>query len=311
MKKLLLVALGTIALMVGTTRIAKADSSLKFPQMVAQSQPAATKWVQPVVPKRDEIALNFAPPSPTVVRLRPLNQTPPLESEPSEAIALADLFEGGSDSLVAKAVGRAEGTRTTDGSRTRAYYGHVDPGNGQWNQGSFSYQHGARSPQEADEKQLRRLQTQAEVIRQQAGTNRLMLSLEAELNGIDLANQAPLAALDTGGYIDRLRQAYDRGFTGSDAVLQARVYSFINPKTNQWDAPGLGNNEASITHDQGRRLDAISQALAAHQQNHPPLAKRLKTSTIADSVANSKHRLSGRSSGEISKSLVSTSPTFN
>ncbi|NJK70542.1 MAG: hypothetical protein HC941_32235 [Microcoleus sp. SU_5_3] len=237
MKKLLLVALSTIALMVGTTRIAKADSSLKFSQMVAQSQPISTDRVQPATPKRDAIALNFAPPTPTVVHRRPVNQTPTLEDESPEAIALADLFEGGSDSLVAKVVGRAEGTRATDGSRTRAYYGHVDPGNGQWNQGSFSYQHGARSPQEADEKQLRRLQTQAEIIRQQAGTNRLRLSLEAELNGIDLANQAPLAALDTGGYVDRLKQAYDRGFTGSDAVLQATSLFLHQPQNQSVGCP--------------------------------------------------------------------------
>ena len=69
-------------------------------------------------------------------------------SNPS--LSLQKFFEGGGDSLVAKSVGSAEGTRTPSGGYTRAYYGHVDPGNGVWNLGSYSYQHGAVSPQEAD-----------------------------------------------------------------------------------------------------------------------------------------------------------------
>ncbi len=298
MKHLLLVALSTIALIVPAAKIAKAGGDLKFPQMVArvdgtqgQNLPSsgALNFTPVGTERREDEPVAAAAPSPQDLEL--------------DAIAATNLFEGGSDSLVAKAVGSAEGTRTPDGGRTRAYYGHVDPGNGRWNQGSFSYQHGAISPEAADRQQLRRLQSQTDMIRQKADTNRLMLSLEAELNGIDLANQAPLAALDNGGYVDRLKQAYDRGFIGSDAVLQARVYSFINPKTNQWDAPGLGNNEASITHDQGRRLDAIAQALSAHQLAE----KQVKPDAIAAKNSSKKAaKRSGSSSDsiEISKSLV-------
>jgi hypothetical protein len=185
--------------------------------------------------------------------------TSSVSSAPSSA-----LFEGGSNSLVATAVGSAEGTRTPDGGKTWAYYGHVDPGNARWNLGSFSYQHEARSPEDADERQLNRLRRQFEVIRQTASTNGLQLSLEEQLNAIDLANQAPLAALAQGGYVERLQQARDRGLRGTEAVLQARTYSFINPNTNQWDAPGLGNTEYSISRDQARRLSAIAQAMAMH-----------------------------------------------
>ena len=74
--------------------------------------------------------------------------------------ALETLFHGNSDSLVARAVGSAEGTRTAEGGYTAAYYGHVDPGNHKWNLGSFSYQHGANSPTEADAKQLKWLYNQ-------------------------------------------------------------------------------------------------------------------------------------------------------
>ncbi|MDX2214689.1 MAG: hypothetical protein SFY66_15470 [Oculatellaceae cyanobacterium bins.114] len=176
------------------------------------------------------------------------------------------LFHGGNNSLVARAVGSAEGTRTPDGAKTRAYRGHVDPGNGVWNLGTFSYQHGAQSPEEADQRQLRRLRNQAMTLRQAAETKGLQLTLEEELNGIDLANQSPRAALSRGGYIDRLRQAHDMGLQGTDAVLWARTRSYLDPDSGRWNAPGLGNNVYSITNDQERRLRAIARAIAAKPQ---------------------------------------------
>ncbi len=178
----------------------------------------------------------------------------------------ADLFAGGTDSLVAKAIGAAEGTRTPHGIRTPAYYGHIDPGNGVWNLGTFSFQHGANSPEEADQKQLARLQTQAEVLQTKAIERGMTLSLEEKLNGIDLANQAPLAALGEEGYIDWLKQAHELGMRGAEAVIWARTRSFIDPATGTWDAPGLGNNVGAIFDDQERRVNAIVRAIAAHSQ---------------------------------------------
>jgi hypothetical protein len=183
------------------------------------------------------------------------------------------LFAGGADSLVARIVGSAEGTRTADGKRTRAYYGHTDPGNGVWNLGSFSYQHGAKTPEEADQKQIKRLRTQAEALHQKAIVLGLELSLEEKLNGIDLANQAPKAALDRGGYIDWLVNARRMGLRGEEAVLWARTRSFLDPDTQQWNAPGLGNTAASISRDQERRLKAIARALASFmRQAQSPLS---------------------------------------
>jgi hypothetical protein len=182
----------------------------------------------------------------------------------------ARLFEGGSDSLVARAVGSAEGTRTADGERNPAYYGHVDPGNGVWNLGSFSYQHGASSPEEADVKQLARLRQQAQVLEQKAIARNLKLTLEERLNGIDLANQAPIAALGRNGYIDWLDQAHEMGMRGSEAVLWARTRSFLDPDTSQWDAPGLGNNLHRISSDQERRQLAIARAIEADRLKPKP-----------------------------------------
>ena len=175
--------------------------------------------------------------------------------------SIQSLFDGGTDSLVARAVGSAEGTRTPEGHKNPAYFGHTDPGNQVWNLGTFSYQHGASTPEEADAKQLKRLQQQTQLLSQKAQEKGLTLSPEELLNGIDLANQAPLAALDRGGYIDWLQEAQALGMTGAEAIVWARTRSFIDPDTQRWNAPGLGNNIYSIAHDQERRADAIARAM--------------------------------------------------
>ncbi|MFQ3618379.1 MAG: hypothetical protein SNJ57_15830 [Cyanobacteriota bacterium] len=173
---------------------------------------------------------------------------------------LESLFSGGSDSLVARTVGSAEGTRTPTGDRTSAYNGHTDPGNGVHNLGTFSYQHGASSPEEADKKQLERLRQQTETLQKKAKDLGLELTQAELLNGIDLANQAPQAALDRGGYVERLAEAKQQGKFGDEAILWARTQSFIDPDTQQWNAPGLGNNADSIERDQQRRMEAIAAA---------------------------------------------------
>lgn len=189
----------------------------------------------------------------------------PLPVQPG--IDQAALFHQASHSLVAKAVGSAEGTRRPDGGKNPAYYGHVDPGNAVWNVGTFSYQHCHNcAPEAADRLQLARLKRQFQQIQQQAADRYgITLSLEEQLNAIDLANQAPLAALDQGGFIDRLQRAKQQGLSGSDAILQARVYAYKNPVNNHWEAPGLGNTKPLITRDQARRQAAIAQAIKAHQ----------------------------------------------
>jgi hypothetical protein len=209
-------------------------------------------------PKATAIEQTAPEPIPSPIAIAPAQPSP--SDRPSAE--LEALFEGDENSLVARAVGSAEGTRTSEGDRTWAYRGHTDPGNGVWNLGSFSYQHGADSPEAADRKQLQRLMGQANTLRQAAKAQGIDLTLEAELNGIDLANQSPRAALSRGGYIDRLRQAYDMGLQGSDAVLWARTRAFLDPDTSRWNAPGLGNNVDSITADQERRRRAIARAIS-------------------------------------------------
>lgn len=230
---------------------------------------------------------------------------PPIAEKPAPAqrsssskvdFTLTDLFEGGSNSLVAVTVGNAEGTRTPEGKQNKAFYGHSDPGNGVWNLGTFSYQHGAASPEEADSKQLNRLKKQAQVMQEKATAMGMKLTLEETLNGIDLANQAPKAVIDSQGYVEWLAEAYAQGMSGFDAILWARVQSFIDPKTQQWNAPGLGNTADSITRDQQRRMEAIARALdtqnyqvSADARLRPqPIGFRLPKWTFANRVI---HRL--------------------
>lgn len=253
--------------------------------------PTATVKQPPQETPPASFTLDFSPPRPSLeqphaaaapVALRSLTDTltetplPVLKVVPRPAppppVQPTDLFAGGTESLVARAVGSAEGTRTPDGQKTWAYYGHVDPGNYAWNQGTFSYQHGAKSPEEADKVQLARLARQAQELLQLAQKKGLDLTKAEILNGIDLANQAPLAALDR-GYIDWLVTAKKMGLKGHEAILWARTRSFIDPDTGRWNAPGLGNSLHTITHDQSRRQQAVAQAIALHEAAAPTVAE--------------------------------------
>jgi hypothetical protein len=227
-----------------------------LPEPVPETTPSASN---------ESIGLEFPSAALENIGAAPVPTIPPvLEPAPLTITPTAEvLFEGGSDSLVARAIGSAEGTRTPEGNKTSAYKGHSDPGNGKWNLGTFSYQHGADSPEEADQKQLDRLKQQAQTLQQQAQTYGLALSLAEELNGLDLANQSPRAALSRGGYIDRLKEARDRGLQNEEAILWARTRAFLDPDTNRWNAPGLGNTTERITADQSRRLRAIARSIAA------------------------------------------------
>ena len=215
------------------------------------------------------LAFQFStPPTPANLSANPNQSTSPASSASLTSPAslppqpLTTLFSGDSNSLVARAIGCAEGTRSPDGGLTWAYNGHTDPGNGVWNMGTFSWQHGATSPEEADRKQLARLKKQAITLTQKAEEAGIAWGLEEQLNGLDLANQSPSAALNPGGYIDRLKEAQEEGLKGSDAILWARTWSYRHPSGTRWNAPGLGNTHHGIRTDQKRRQDAIQEAIA-------------------------------------------------
>jgi len=249
------------------TALAQGDSPEPASGPAADRSP--DREPDPIAP--DPIALVFE------LDLGPTEEDPVATAAEPDAVEVAvsstqvllSLFAGDTDSLVARAVGSAEGTRTPEGKRTAAYNGHTDPGNRAWNLGTFSYQHGAASPEEADRLQLQRLQRQSQVLKRRAQAHNLTLTLDETLNGIDLANQSPLAAIGRVGYIERLAEARSQGLSGHEAIVWARTHSYINPDTNRWNAPGLGNTYPSIRRDQDRRARAVASALAAYRQEQP------------------------------------------
>jgi hypothetical protein len=99
------------------------------------------------------------------------------------------------------------------------------------------------------------------------------------LNGIDLINQAPLCVTEDGGYIERLAEAKQKkGLSGEEAILDARVWSFWDAQKGGWDAPGLRayddmGKEASIRHDQDRRMGMIDKAMDLYQQQNGAIAQ--------------------------------------
>ena len=221
------------------------------------------------------------------------------------------IFRGGADSLVARTVGSAEGTRHWSGARTPAYYGHTDPGNGVWNRGTFSYQHGAQSPEEADDKQLQRLKLQSLQLEEQAQAQGLELTLEEKLNGVDLANQAPLAALDRGGYIEQLAKTRRLNMEGTEAIVYARTWAYLDPDTRQWNAPGLGNTIQGIDRDQRRRAAAIAQAYQAYTQpdTESTTLSKLNEIHVVNTAAERSDLLASPSEGILSKLQLPTRPT--
>ncbi|MDY6936332.1 MAG: hypothetical protein SWY16_01595 [Cyanobacteriota bacterium] len=156
------------------------------------------------------------------------------------------------------AIGAAEGTRTATGGTTERYWGHRDPGNGARNLGTFSYQHSASSPQQADMLQLARLKRQITQVKRQARDRQIDLSTLDLVVAADLLNQSPEAGLH---FMENLKQARENGLEGLDALLNARMYSYVNPKTQSLEAAGFDNSWANLKHDQMRRLEEIKAAL--------------------------------------------------
>lgn len=161
------------------------------------------------------------------------------------------------NSLGSVAIGMAEGTRTADGGKTQYWANHIDPGNLARNQGTFSYQHSASSPEEADNKQLVKLRRFSNELASKAKAEGLELNSFEVVAGSDLFNQSEMAGHD---YLDNLKRCREWGKTGTDAVLCARVQSYYRPD-GTLDAPGLGNTRRGVEADQKRRLDAIAEVI--------------------------------------------------
>ena len=152
-------------------------------------------------------------------------------------------------------IGVSEGTRTANGGYTKAYYGHSDPGDGNYNRGTVSGGRGtSASPEMVDQQWMGRLTNLQQRMRPQLivmgllpgtqGYNRVMFNL------MDLEVQSPAANQSFAGKLfGTVREA---GFT-IEAIAKARADSFINPATGRLDAGGFGNNYQTLIKDQRSR----------------------------------------------------------
>lgn len=283
MKRIAFLILTLTASFLSSVSLAAAEDSIAVSFAVATSEtgplptpPPVESAIAPASPSAvSTSAVSFALPEATT----PRSEAPPVEV----AVNFTDdaaLFEGGSESIVARTVGHAEGTRSANGGKNPSYYGHVDPGNGVWNRGTFSYQFGNSenlSPEEADRRQLEKVKGHFDrAVAPKADQLGLNLSLEEKLNAIDLANQAPLAVTENGGFVERLAEAKrEKKLDADKATLEARVWSFWDSRKGGWDAPGLRayddiSKEESIRRDQDRRMQAISDALWEYRQEQSP-----------------------------------------
>lgn len=186
---------------------------------------------------------------------------------PPLAVADASLSVDGiredelSDRDLICAIGAAEGTRDDNCYPTDAYNGHTDPGNGADNLGSFSYQHGADSPQDADKRQLARLRLAEKDLQAQAQTKfGKPLSKPAIGAALDLWNQSPAAG---SSFVSHLPSATPTG----QQIIEARSKSYINPATGRLDAPGLGNDPDQVRGDQTRRTGEVLYQLERNQKS--------------------------------------------
>lgn len=191
----------------------------------------------------------------------------------------------GSDALAAIIIGNAEGTRTPTGGRTSAYAGHIDPGNGKGNRGSFSYQHGTpgMTPAQADAAQLRKLTGQIptfEAAARRAGLDPNNVTLATAY--FDLFNQSESAA---GRFLNQIEYLKDAGIS-NQSVTELRFRSFVdvttgsrfrfpsgNPvgggfaniaKSNLGHQPTERQVQDVIRADQSRRQSAMQRAINAN-----------------------------------------------
>lgn len=154
-----------------------------------------------------------------------------------------------SDWVLQRAIGRAEGTRDRNGNPNQAWYGHNDPG---WqgrcqNIGSFSYQHCANNPEEADRNWLNVLRNTAEPYLQNKAVEKFgyPLSSSALVVGLDAWTQSP----DAGRRYVKFLDTHD---PTPSQLIEARVAA-LNESRDKIGGPSWFR----VRPDQHRRVTAI------------------------------------------------------
>ena len=208
----------------------------------------------------------------------------------------------GSNAPAAIIIGNAEGTRTPTGGKTWAYAGHIDPGNGVGNRGSFSYQHGeaGMTPAQADTAQLTKLTGQIpafEAAARKAGIDPNNIAVATAY--FDLFNQSESAAAR---FLNQIGYLKDAGVS-TQSLTELRFRSFVDVNTGSRfliksssgkmvpcgggfaniakdglqkkgikRAPTEGEIHTVIRADQARRENAMARAMAAQLDATPARA---------------------------------------
>tara|TARA_R100000458_G_C8273899_1_gene248786 strand:- start:59 stop:2530 length:2472 start_codon:yes stop_codon:yes gene_type:complete len=128
-------------------------------------------------------------------------------------------------------IGLNEGTRTSDGGFTDAYFGHTDPGDGAANRGTVSARAG--TPEEADQTWKGILKNTRNQYKNTlvdmgipVGSNNYQVLM---FNILDLRVQAPAAVPD---FVAKIPQIIQSGVS-AESVGAARADSYINPATGK------------------------------------------------------------------------------
>ncbi len=224
-----------------------------------------------------------------------MQELPPPPPAP-EFDRLNAMFMGGSDSLVAIALGTAEGTRIPDGGKTFAYYGHTDPTTDIWTVGTFSLQQGSESPEDADKAHLTKLQDHARHLQQQAREQAVPWTMETQLHGLDVVNQFPQAALsNNNGFVALLRLTYERGMDASEAIEWARTRMVLTVGTDTVGTDTVG------TEREGGAGSIMAQRAAAEQvRRHHAIAHVLANWRSPSTAPSSSFREGGAAPNQYS-----------
>ncbi len=189
----------------------------------------------------------------------------------------------GSQAQAAIIIGNAEGTRTPTGGTTRAYGGHIDPGNSVANRGSFSLQNaGSRTPVQADQFQLGRLAAQRpayEAAARRAGLDPNNATLATAY--FDLFNQSQTAA---GRFLNQMGRLSQTGIS-QQSVTQLRVDSFINPTTGR-RYPGAAGGFINIARKaNGGREPSTAQILQTVQNDQSRRQRSMATAMTQQGIS--------------------------
>jgi hypothetical protein len=158
------------------------------------------------------------------------------------------------------AIGHAEGTLTSHGKPTWAYYGHSDPANKATNKGFASWQATpVKTVAEADQNAISRIKNQCIPYTVKSfQAQDLTLTPRLLVESCDIWIQAPRAAVD---FAWNYKQCRQKGRTGETALLCARINNYINPVTGRFDVAAIFRNPGRLETDQKRRMQAIARTL--------------------------------------------------